>query len=135
MKFCKVCGDPQYEKTKDLFCLEHLREYKTNHKRSKGYAWRGRTERGRISHAKNEARRRACKISGSLLCGDEWNDFVIEEIYVVARERTIETGIDWHVDHIVPLQGDVVNGLHVWYNLQIIPATLNLQKNNKFLGG
>lgn len=54
----------------------------------------------------------------------------ITDFYTKAKELEKATGIKYHVDHILPLQGKIVSGLHVPWNLQVITAEENLKKGN-----
>jgi hypothetical protein len=52
--------------------------------------------------------------------------------YQVAAMLSRETGEQHHVDHIIPLQGKYVSGLHVFSNLRVIPGSDNVKKSNKY---
>jgi hypothetical protein len=56
----------------------------------------------------------------------------IAAFYAEAARLTRETGIQHDVDHIIPLHGEAVSGLHVETNLQVLPATANRAKKNDY---
>jgi hypothetical protein len=60
-----------------------------------------------------------------------WADLdAIEQIYYECSQLTKNTGVEYNVDHFYPINGELVCGLHVHNNLQIILATDNNKKRN-----
>ena len=78
------------------------------------------------------AKRRATKLQRIPKWLTEFDLLKIKCYYQVAAMYSKESGFDWHVDHVIPLQGKNVSGLHVPSNLQIIPAIQNMRKNNHY---
>lgn len=85
-----------------------------------------RNNRGAVNALK--AKRRAREMKATPNWGKDCHP-----IYDFARQLVLLTGWKWHVDHILPLQGKNVCGLHVPENLQILPASLNQMKHNKLV--
>lgn len=62
----------------------------------------------------------------------ELTSFVKEEARKLIEQRKKETGIEWSIDHIIPIKGKNVSGLDVWNNLQVIPLLENKRKHNNY---
>lgn len=86
-------------------------------------------ETHRPLRAANEAARRSQQLQATPI----WADLEeIKHFYFEAAQITKQTGIPHQVDHHVPLQSNLVCGLHCPANLRIIPSNENQKKRNTF---
>ena len=149
---CKDC-DKEYRKdnaikikdyrdnNKDKFYQSYLRNKEAVHERGRKYKHTNKDRVYRqqsaykklnpeIVHASN-TKRRLSKTNAIPTWLTEEQKSKIDNLYWLASDLKAVTGESYHVDHIVPLQGKNVCGLHVPWNLQILPADINLAKSNK----
>jgi hypothetical protein len=75
--------------------------------------------------------RRADRLRAINLQDMEFLRFVMQEANRLAKARSALTGNPWEVDHIFPLRGRSVSGLHNPFNLQVIPRSINRRKSNR----
>lgn len=80
----------------------------------------------------NKAAYRAAKGNRTPAWLSDFDKLKIKCIYSIAAMLTRENKEPWHVDHIIPLNGKNVSGLHVPSNLWFIRGSENTLKNNKF---
>ena len=83
-------------------------------------------------NAKKQAKREAAKKQRIPKWLTEVDFERIQNEYALAAILTKLCGTPWHVDHIIPLQGKLVSGLHVPSNLRVLPAKENIAKNNRY---
>lgn len=83
-------------------------------------------------HCAYQAKRRADKLRATPLWLTEVDKERIQNEYKLAALQAKITGESWHVDHIIPLQGNLVCGLHVPSNLKAMRGKDNISKYNKF---
>ena len=78
------------------------------------------------------AKRRAAKLQRTPKWLSLFDKLKMECLYQLAAMRNRESDQKWHVDHIIPLQGANVCGLHVPGNLRVISAIDNMRKSNQY---
>jgi 5-methylcytosine-specific restriction endonuclease McrA len=123
----KAAGRRYYERNRELVLAratsqsaEATREYKR--------AWKARNP-DYVQLGVNVRRRRLRNASPPWLTAE--HKLQIREMYLAARRLTRDTGIKHVVDHIIPLRSEVVCGLHVPWNLQILTHIENSSKSNR----
>lgn len=129
--YCKQCQamwkKAWYEKNKEKEIAYSRAYYWANKEKQNKNAseWKKRNpERHVILNSKRKAK--------SIQATPKWANLLhIEAKYSLCSMLNKNTAEKWHVDHIVPLQGKNVCGLHVEYNLKVIPAIDNLKKSNR----
>lgn len=110
----------EIEKYKEEWRLAHPEKVKTYVKTTKSNC------KGRVNH---DTRMRQLKLRNAT---PPWADTKeIRKLYEKAVELSRTTGVPHDVDHIEPICGKDVSGLHVHFNLQVIPSRLNQIKGNR----
>jgi hypothetical protein len=77
------------------------------------------------------AKRRANKLNATPKWLNKEQHTEMRNFYTIAKELQWLSEERLEVDHIIPLQGENVSGLHVPWNLQILPKSMNVKKGNK----
>lgn len=120
----------KYRKENVAKILEYNRAYNARNPAVLGESRRRWVKKNPSSISERKAKRRAAE----LLAMPSWSDRVaIKRIYEECKEITRQCGGKWHVDHVIPLQGKTVCGLHVPANLRVIPAEENAKKSNRLI--
>lgn len=132
---CRICNKnyviKHYYNNQDQIAEQRKQKYPGVQKRRLEY---GKThyENNKAQYFARSAIRRSTKLQRTPPWLSEECALEIKTLYTRAQLIKQFTGEIWHVDHIVPLKGKKVSGLHVPWNLQLLPAEENLSKANKF---
>lgn len=131
-KFCSdICKD-KYNKRKAKESGRDKTWKVDNEKRRVRERTNYRTKEGlKESIMSRNASRRSLQYTSKVLFDEELTHFVFQEAHSLRLLRNELTKIEWHVDHIVPLKGEDVCGLHIWNNFAVIPKVDNLRKGNR----
>lgn len=125
---CKKCVEHRnLERTKTGYWKDYGDDKYKEKKRE--YAKRRYKKNKSLYQAQEKLRRNRLKLCN---VSTEEGNKRIKLKYLEAQRLTLETGVEYVVDHIVPLRHPLVSGLHTDANLRVITAAENLAKGNSF---
>jgi 5-methylcytosine-specific restriction endonuclease McrA len=120
----KAARDATRKEEKAIYRFKHKKEIAIS-----AASW-AKANRGKLNAKR--AKRRSVKLQATPKWLTEKHHQDMEDTYVLARELQWLSEEKLEVDHIIPLQGKDVSGLHVPWNLQILPKSMNRSKGNRF---
>jgi hypothetical protein len=130
-KECRATYEADWRKNSPGFAEKNRQQYRDwyykDPLRTKALKARWTAANKAATNAKT-ARRKAREMKATPLWADREK---IEEFYFAADFLGMVTGEWYHVDHSVPMQSEIVCGLHTEQNLQVLPASDNLRKSNR----
>lgn len=125
----KAAGRRYYERNAELV-KERAKQRPVEQKKAAREKWEANNP-GHQQIRVNVRRRRHRQATPKWLSPEQRSQ--IRALYQAAAALTKGTGTPHEVDHVVPLAGDNVCGLHVPWNLQVVPMPLNRRKSNSVL--
>lgn len=128
---CTECETIKNNKQERKEYMQQYAKVKNNKIREIASTWQ-KNNKGKVNA--NTALRHAAKMKRTPSWLSKEDKLTIKCFYQLAAMYNRESDQKWHVDHIVPMQGETVSGLHVPWNLRVIPAVENMKKNNRYHG-
>jgi len=129
----KVYNKAYYENNKDRITATKKVYYENNSEECKARCKKY-VKTHPDKYAANAAKRHAQKLQATPGWLTKEQHAEIQEFYTLAQELAwLNQDVQiFHVDHIIPLQGENVCGLHVPWNLQLLTAKENRSKGNRY---
>jgi hypothetical protein len=131
---CIACQKKRYQENKEIFLKKNKewREQNKDHylkkKRESSSKWQ-KANKDKVCSISMKYKAAKLKAVPPWLSEEDKQAIDIE--YALSSWCSEVMGIPYHVDHIIPLQGKQVCGLHVPWNLQVLPASVNIAKSNR----
>lgn len=126
---CIPCRKDYYDSNKESHKKKMKEHYARNSESYKNRAKKWKAE-NRAKHNASCMERYVLKMQRSPEWAKELTDLVCLEAYDKAKRLSDLTGVSHDVDHIIPLRGKTVSGLHIYSNFQVIPARENRSKKH-----